>query len=59
VAALAMLISVVYDPFIQNLVSYSVHYPNDEQLGFEPSASLSYATTYDALKAGGSESKLI
>lgn len=59
VAALAMLISVVYDPFIQNLVSYSVRYPNEEQLGLEPSATLSYATTYDVLQAGGSESKYI
>jgi len=59
VAALAMLISVVYDPFIQNLVSYSVEYRDEEQLGIQPSASLSYAKTYDVLEAGGSESKLI
>ena len=54
-----MLISVVYDPFIQNLVSYSVRYPSEEELELEPSATLSYATTYDVLQAGGSESKLI
>lgn len=58
VAALAMLISVVYDPFIQNLVSYSVRYPSEEELGLEPSATLSYATTYDVLQAGGSEIQL-
>jgi hypothetical protein len=57
VAALAMLISVVYDPFIQNLVSYRIEYPDEERLGLPPSAQLSYATTYDALIAGGSESK--
>jgi hypothetical protein len=54
-----MLISVVYDPFIQNLVSYSIEYRDEEQLGLQPSATLSYATTYDVLEAGGSESKLI
>jgi uncharacterized membrane protein len=59
VAALAMLISVVYDPFIQNLVSYSIEYRDEQQLGLQPSATLSYATTYDVLEAGGSESKLI
>jgi hypothetical protein len=59
VAALAMLISVVYDPFIQNLVSYSIEYPNEEKLKLTPSAQLSYATTYDVLEAGGSESKLV
>ena len=59
VAALAMLISVVYDPFIQNLVSYSVAYRDEEQLGLQPTASLSYARSYNVLEAGGSESKLI
>lgn len=57
IAALAMLISVVYDPFIQNLVSYTVQQVNDQQLGLEPSALLSYAITYDVLKAGGSKGK--
>lgn len=59
VAALAMLISVVYDPFIQNLVSYSIAYRDEEQLGLQPTASLSYARTYNVLEAGGSESKSI
>ena len=50
-----MLISVVYDPFIQNLVLYTIEAVNEEKLGLNPSALLSYATTYDVLKAGGSE----